>query len=116
MGWKLSGGRNLALHGFSDLRVCYHPDDFYLVGDLLQHASHLRIAVHEPELGVLQPTLLRELLHDQARLAEVVPGQTREEVVRYLQVQPAMDKLDALRANHIDSRAELAREERLNWA
>ena len=106
----------LAFHRFPDLAVRDHADDLDLVGNLLEHASDLPIALDEAKLGVLEATLLGELLDDQARLAEVVPREPREQVVRYLQVQPAMDELDPRRANHVHRRPELARKERLHGA
>ena len=65
-----------------DLRVRNHANNPELVSDLLQDAGDLPVPLHEAELGVLKTALLGELLDDQARLAEVVAREAREEVVR----------------------------------
>ena len=106
----------LAIHSLPDLGVRHHANNLDLVSNLLEDAGNLTVALDKAELGVLEPALLGELLDDEARLAEVVAGEAREEVVRDLEVQAAVDELDRGRADHVDGGAQLAREEGLAGA
>lgn len=72
-----------------------------------QSPHHFPIPAHKTKLGVRQSILRRERLYQHARLAQVVFGQPREQVVRHLEVQSAMHELDALVADDVGRRAHL---------
>lgn len=86
----------------------YRSYNLRLVGHLSQHARNFLVSFNKPELGVLQTLLFGVLLHNGACGAEVVSREPREEVVRHLQVQAAVDELYGRRANYVYGRSELA--------
>ena len=72
--------------------------------------------MYEPKLLVRQPLLPRERLHQHARPGQIVPRDARKEVVRHLEVQPAVDERDVRVADDVRRRAQLPRGEGLGRA
>ena len=75
-----------------NISVRYRAHDFHLLRHCLQYAPHLIITLHKSKLRILKPLLPRKLLHELTRCTEVVSREARKEVMRHLQVQPAVQK------------------------
>lgn len=91
-----------------NLPIRHHLHDLQLIRHTLQRPPNLPIALPKPKLGVLQPLLLAELLNQIRRVEEVVPRETREEVVRDLEVQSAVQEGERGVADDVGCGAELA--------
>ena len=72
--------------------TCNHANNFCLLGHTLKYTSHLLVALNEAKFSIFQSLFSCKLLDEFARFLEIVARQAREEVMRHLQVQPAVQK------------------------
>ena len=72
--------------------VGHHAHDLCLVCDLSQDSPNLLVTINKSELGILQTSFFGELFHEYARRAEIVSRKAREEMVRHLEVQTAVEE------------------------
>ena len=64
--------------------VRYHPYNLRLVGDLLQHASHLLVPRNKLKFGIFQTLLFGVLLDKCTGGTKIVSRKAGKEVVCYL--------------------------------
>lgn len=99
-----------------NLSVRHHLYDLHLIRNSFQRPSHLIVPLPEAKLRVLQLSLLTEFLDEQRRLHQVVAGKTREEMVRHLEMQTAMEECNGWCTDDIRCCTQLAVDEGLCWA
>ncbi len=86
----------------------------HLVGDLFERGEDAAVTLCEAVLVVLQPPLFSEGDNEPvAQLAQVVARYAREEMVRDLHVQTAVDEVEPGRAVDVHRGSDLARRKAL---
>ena len=93
-----------------------HMHELNLMRHVPQHIAHLAVTLYEPEFSIFQPMLFCESLDEQAGGLEVVARETREEVVRYLQVEAAVHEGEVFGADYVCCGAQLTVGEGFGWA
>ena len=78
--------------------------DSRLPTDLRQTANYHLVTAHKPVQRVRDPDLVTKLLHELLRPPQVMSRDSRVQVMDSLELQPAVDEIQPLRAVHIHRR------------
>lgn len=99
----------------SHVLVTFHKRSDHLCHLVEPRQDHL-VAINKALVVISDPCLFAELNDKTLCLAEVMPGQSREEMVDSLELEATVKKIEPLGAVHIQGGAELALGEGLGWA
>lgn len=72
-----------------------------LFRDMSERSKDFLISIHESKLGVSQSLLRSKLLDKFACTTQIVPRESRKEMVRHLEVKTSVDETNRVRAEDI---------------
>lgn len=81
---------HLLLHRLPNLVIGNHTYNLCLIRHTSEHVQHFSIPTNKSEFGIRKVLFLGKFLYQDTGLTQVVPWETREEVMSHLEMQSAM--------------------------